>query len=45
MPVRRPTPSQLRDVADYLGITLTDADLDSFLGLAADVIDDGGECP
>jgi amidase len=35
MPVKRPTPSQLRDVAADLGITLTDADLDSFLGLMA----------
>ena len=33
MPVKRPTPSQLRAVADDLGITLTDADVESFLGL------------
>jgi amidase len=35
MAVKRPTPSQLRDVAADLGITLTDADLESFLGLMA----------
>lgn len=33
MAVKRPTPSQLRDVAADLGITLTDADLQSFLAL------------
>jgi amidase len=33
MPVKRPTPSQLRAVADDLGITLTDAEVESFLGL------------
>lgn len=45
MAVKRPTPSQLRAVAEDLGITLTEADLQSFLGLMAgsfaayDVID------
>ena len=33
MPVTRPTPSQLREVAEDLGMTLTDHDIDSFLGL------------
>jgi amidase len=35
MAVKRPTPSQLRAVAADLGITLTDADVDSFLALMA----------
>jgi amidase len=35
MAVKRPTPSQLRAVAGDLGITLTDADIQSFLGLMA----------
>jgi amidase len=35
MAVKRPTPSQLHAVAADLGITLTDADVESFLGLMA----------
>src|SRR5712692_9796927 len=35
MAVKRPTPSQLRAVAEDLGITLGDADVQSFLGLMA----------
>jgi len=35
MSVKRPTPSQLRDVAEDLGITLTDEDITSYLGLMA----------
>ena len=35
MTVKRPTPSQLRAVAHDLGITLTDEDVASYLGLMA----------
>jgi amidase len=35
MAVKRPTPSQLQAVAADLGITLADADVESFLGLMA----------
>jgi len=35
MPVTRPTPSQLRAVAEDLGFDLSDADVQSFLGLMA----------
>jgi amidase len=33
MAVQLPTPSQLLDVADEIGLDLTDADVTSFLGL------------
>jgi amidase len=33
MPVRLPTPSQLRGIADEVGLDLTDADVASFIGL------------
>ena len=35
MPVRLPTPAQLLDVADEIGLDLTDADVGSFLGMLA----------
>ena len=35
MAVKRPTPSQLRAVAEDLGITLTDEDVRSYLDLMA----------
>ena len=38
MAVKRPTPSQLRAVANDLGITLTDEDVTSYLGLMAGTI-------
>src|SRR5262245_8604391 len=38
MAVKRPTPSQLRAVAEDLGITLTDQDVTSYLGLMAGTI-------
>src|SRR5262245_6461096 len=38
MAVKRPTPSQLRAVAEDLGITLTDQDITSYLGLMAGTI-------
>lgn len=38
MSVKRPTPSQLRAIADDLGITLTDGDIASYLELMAGTI-------
>src|SRR5207249_11575955 len=38
MAVKRPTPSQLRAVANDLGITLTDEDVTPYLGLMAGTI-------
>jgi hypothetical protein len=36
MAVKRPTPSQLRSVAEDLGMTLTDEDITSFFDLAGE---------
>ncbi len=35
MPVKRPTPAQLRTIAEELGLHVTDADIQSYLGLMA----------
>ncbi len=35
MPVQMPTPSQLQDVADEVGLSLSDEDITSYLGLMA----------
>ena len=39
MPVQMPTAEQLRDVADEMGLTLSEEDVQSFLGLIAGSID------
>ena len=33
MPVRTPTPEQLREIAEDLGMTVTDDDIQSYIGL------------
>lgn len=39
MAVQKPTPEQLREAADEVGLSLTDADVESYLGLLAPNID------
>ena len=39
MPVQMPTAEQLRDVADEMGLTLSEDDVQSFLGLIAGSIE------
>ena len=39
MPVRTPTPEQLREVAEDLGMTVTDDDIQSYIGLMGGLID------
>ena len=39
MPVQKPTAEQLRDVADEMGLSLSEDDIQSFLGLIAGSID------